>query len=85
MILQAFLGFAIDLIGINPIQALYYNAVLNGIVAPPLLVMIMLIGNNRSIMKKEVNGRASNTLGWITTIAMRIAAVALFLTLAAGQ
>ena len=79
------LGFAINLIGINPIRALYYTAVLNGIVAPPLLVMIMLIGKNRSIMKSKVNGRVSNTLGWITTIAMSIAAVALLLTLGAGQ
>jgi len=79
------LGFTINLIGINPIQALYYTAVLNGIVAPPLLVMIMLIGNNRSIMKSKVNGRVSNTLGWITTIAMSVAAVALLLTLGAGQ
>jgi NRAMP (natural resistance-associated macrophage protein)-like metal ion transporter len=78
------LGFAINLTGINPTQALYYTAVLNGIVAPPLLVMIMLIGNNRSIMKSKVNGRVSNTLGWITTIAMSIAAVALLLTLSAG-
>ena len=79
------LGFTINLIGINPIQALYYTAVLNGIVAPPLLVMIMLIGNNGSIMKSKVNGRVSNTLGWITTIAMSVAAVALLLTLGAGQ
>ena len=79
------LGFTINLIGINPIQALYYTAVLNGMVAPPLLVMIMLIGNNRSIMKSKVNGRVSNTLGWITTIAMSVAAVALLLTLGAGQ
>jgi NRAMP (natural resistance-associated macrophage protein)-like metal ion transporter len=79
------LGFAINLIGINPIQALYYTAVLNGIVAPPLLVMIMLIGNNRSIMKNKVNGRVANTLGWVTTIAMSIAALALLLTLGVGQ
>ncbi len=79
------LGFAINLIGINPIQALYYTAVLNGIVAPPLLVMIMLIGNNRSIMKSKVNGRVSNTLGWVTTMVMSIAAATLLLTLGAGQ
>ena len=42
---SALLGFAIDQIGINPIQALYYTAVLDGIVAPPQLVMIMRIGN----------------------------------------
>jgi Mn2+/Fe2+ NRAMP family transporter len=78
-------GFVINLIGINPMQALYYTAVLKGIVAPPLLIMIMLIGNNRSIMKKKVNGCMSNTLGWISTIAMSIAAAALLLTLGAGQ
>jgi Mn2+/Fe2+ NRAMP family transporter len=78
------LGFAINLIDINPIQALYYTAVLNGIIAPPRLVMIMLIANNRSIMKSKVNGRVGNTLGWITTIAMSIAALALCLTLGAG-
>ena len=73
-----------NFIGVNPIQALYYTAVLNGIVAPPLLLMIMLIGNNRTIMKSKVNGRVSNTLGWITTIAMSIAALALLLTLGVG-
>jgi Mn2+/Fe2+ NRAMP family transporter len=73
------------LIGINPIQALYCMAVLNGIIAPPLLLMIMLIGNNRSILKDKVNSRISNTLGWITIAAMTIAAVALLLILGLGQ
>jgi len=79
------IGFALNLFGINPIKALYYTAVLNGIVAPPLLLMIMLIGNNPKIMKDKVNGPISNTLGWITTTAMTIAAVALLLSLASGQ
>jgi len=79
------LGFAFNLIGINPIHALYYTAVLNGIVVPPLLVMIMLIGNNRLIMKSRVNRPLINTLGWITTIAISIAAVALLLALGAGE
>jgi NRAMP (natural resistance-associated macrophage protein)-like metal ion transporter len=79
------LGFGINLIGINPIQALYYTAVLNGIVAPPLLFMIMLISSNRSIMNSKVNGSVSNALGWTTTIAMSMAAMALLLTLGANQ
>jgi Mn2+/Fe2+ NRAMP family transporter len=79
--LSTLIGFMINLIGINPIRALYYTAVLNGIVAPPLLLMIMLIGNNQSIMKDKVNNRISNTLGWITTSAMTIAAAALLMTL----
>ncbi len=82
--ISTLLGFAMNFIGVNPIQALYYTAVLNGIIAPPLLLIIMLIGNNRSIMKRKVNGRLSNTLGWITAISMTIAAVALLLTLGAG-
>lgn len=75
------IGFAINLSGINPIKALYYTAVLNGIVAPPLLFMIMLIRNNQKIMKDKVNGPASNIMGWITAISMSIAAVALLLSL----
>ena len=67
------------------LKALYYTAVLNGIVAPPLLLMIMLIGNNQKIMKDKVNRRLSNTLGWITTIAMSITTVALLLSLGFGQ
>ncbi len=74
-------GFAINLSGINPIKALYYTAVLNGIVAPPLLLMIMRISNNQKIMKNKVNGPLSNAMGWIATISMSIAALALLLSL----
>jgi NRAMP (natural resistance-associated macrophage protein)-like metal ion transporter len=79
------IGAAIDLIGINPILALYYAAVLNGLVAPLLLLMIMLISNNRKIMQNNTNGRASNILGWTTTIAMGAAAVALLINLSIGK
>ncbi len=74
------IGFALNLVGVNPIKELYYTAVLNGIVAPPLLVMIMLISNNPKIMQNKVNGRLSNTLGWVTTIAMSAAAIALLVS-----
>jgi NRAMP (natural resistance-associated macrophage protein)-like metal ion transporter len=83
--LATFVGAAINLIGINPISALYYAAILNGIVAPPLLFMIMLISNNRKIMKNKTNGRAANILGWITTLAMGVAAIALLFSLGAGK
>ncbi len=78
--LATLIGGAINLIGINPISALYYAAVLNGIVAPLLLFMIMLMSNNRKIMQNQTNGRTSNILGWIATIAMGIAAVALLIS-----
>jgi NRAMP (natural resistance-associated macrophage protein)-like metal ion transporter len=79
------LGAAMNFVGINPIKALYYTAVINGLVAPPLLWLIMLIGNNRKIMNDKVNGRASNILGWFTTIAMTMAAAALLWTFRFGQ
>jgi Mn2+/Fe2+ NRAMP family transporter len=74
------LGAAINLAGINPIKALYYTAVLNGLVAPPLLWIILLMSNNRTIMQEKVNGRMTNILGWVTAIAMTMAAVALLFT-----
>jgi len=69
------------LTGINPIRSLYDAAVLNGIIAPPLLVMIMLIGNNQKIMRDKINGRISSAGGWITAILMAIAAAGLLLSL----
>jgi NRAMP (natural resistance-associated macrophage protein)-like metal ion transporter len=83
--LATLVGAAINLIGINPILALYYAAVLNGIVAPLLLFMIMLISSNRKIMQNKTNGRISNTLGWIATIAMGVAAAALLFSLGLGK
>ncbi|MCA1554465.1 MAG: divalent metal cation transporter [Chloroflexi bacterium] len=78
-------GAAINLLGINPIQALYYSAILNGIVAPPLLALIMIIGNNRKIMKDKTNSQVSNVLGWLTVIVMTLTAVAVLVNLMTGQ
>src|SRR6266404_5554818 len=74
------IGVIIDLMGINPIRALFFAAVINGFLAPPLLIVIMLVANNRKVMKGRVNGRWSNILGWTTTLVMFAAAVALVLT-----
>ncbi len=73
-------GMLINFVGINPIDALFWTAVLNGVLAPPLLVLIMLVANNRAIMGERVNGAASNVLGWLATLAMFAAAIGLILT-----
>jgi Mn2+/Fe2+ NRAMP family transporter len=70
-------GMLLNLLHINPITALVYSAVINGVVAVPLLVLILLVANNRSIMQTHTNGRLLNGLGIITTLAMAAAAVAL--------
>jgi NRAMP (natural resistance-associated macrophage protein)-like metal ion transporter len=67
----------INFLGINPVTALLWAAVINGLLAPPLLVLIMLIGNQKKIMKQHTNGLGVNVLGWATTAAMFAAAVAL--------
>ena len=71
------IGILLNLFGINPITALVYSAIINGIVAVPLLVLILLVANNRSIMGEHTNGRLSNSVGILTTAAMAAAAIAL--------
>ena len=71
----------INFIGINPISALFWTAVINGVLAPPLLVLLMLIANNPKVMGERVNSRWLNLGGWISTLIMFAAALAFFLTL----
>ena len=84
IVLATLVGFLVNLVHINPIKALYYSAVLNGIVAPPLLVMIMLISGNSGIMRDKVNSRLSSVLGWSTTVIMSVATLALLAALWGG-
>lgn len=77
-------GMAINWLGIDPIKALYYAAALNGLTAPPLMVLIILIANNKSIMGKFVNKRFSKMVGWIVTIVMSIAGILLIVDLVKG-
>ena len=77
-------GALINYMGINPVQALFWTAVLNGFLAPPLLVVIMLVSNNRAVMGKRVNSLPINVLGWATAALMFAAAVALVVTWGQG-
>jgi len=70
----------INYIGINPISALFWTAVINGVLAPPLLLLIMLISNNEKVMGKNKNGIGLNIMGWLTTAIMAAAALGMFLT-----
>ena len=71
-------GVALDFIGINPVKALYWTAVINGLLAPFLLVGILVIAADKKLMQ----GQPSSRLGWlvvaITTAAMFAAGVAMF-------
>jgi NRAMP (natural resistance-associated macrophage protein)-like metal ion transporter len=74
------LGALINFAGINPIKALFWTAVINGVLAPPLLVLIMLVSNNPKVMGERTNGHLVNTLGWLAAAVMIAAAVGMFLT-----
>lgn len=65
--------------GINPMKALVFSGIVQGISTPPLLLLIMLVTNNRKIMGRHVNGFWSNLLGWITTAALFAAGAGLVL------
>ena len=78
------IGLAINFLGINPISALVLSAVLNGLIAGPLLILVMLISNDPRAMGERTNGRLLNVVGWITTAVMCIAALALIVTSVTG-
>ncbi len=75
------LGLAINFVGIDPIQALIYTAVINGVVAVPLLFLIARIAERRDIMGEFASGWLSRARVWLTFIAMGAAARAMFGTL----
>ncbi len=84
IIAATLVGMALDFLGINPITALVLSAVLNGIVAVPLLVLVMLVSNDRRALGDRTNGRLLNVLGWATTLVMAVAAVGLVVTTIVG-
>jgi Mn2+/Fe2+ NRAMP family transporter len=80
IVVASLVGMFINFLGINPIDALFWTAVLNGLLAPPLLVLIMLVANSKRVMGKRTNGRWINVLGWGATTAMFAAAAGLLVT-----
>jgi Mn2+/Fe2+ NRAMP family transporter len=69
-------GLSINFIGLNPIKALIYSAVANGVVAPLVLGLIVLISSNKKIMGRWVNKRYVSAIGWGTTGLMAVSGVA---------
>ncbi len=73
-------GTALSLLNVNPIKLLVFVAVINGVIAAPLLIVVMIVANNRRLMGDYVNGYAANILGWLTVAIMAVASIALFVT-----
>jgi NRAMP (natural resistance-associated macrophage protein)-like metal ion transporter len=74
-------GAGITSVGIDPVKALYWAAVVNGILAVPLMVVMMLIVRNSKAMGKLTLKPASTVLGWGATLVMLVASALFFATL----
>lgn len=69
-------GLALNFLRINAITALYYSAYLNGIIALPLLVVIMVVGNDAKIMGEETSPKWVSCFGWLSVVFMSLAVLA---------
>jgi NRAMP (natural resistance-associated macrophage protein)-like metal ion transporter len=74
------LAMLMNFLGFNPMKALVFSGIVQGFSTPPLLLLIMLMTNNRKIMGDRVNGLGLNILGWLTTAAIFAATVGLVIT-----
>lgn len=81
IIISMLVGLAMNFIGIDPIKALIYAAIANGLVAPIVLFLIVRIASNKNIMGRWKNGPISTSIGWLTTLSMTIAGVAAIVAL----
>ena len=74
------IGLALNFAGLNAVKMLFWCAVLNGVLAPPLVVLVVLLSNDRKVMGDRVNSRTANILGWVCAAVMSAAAIAMVVT-----
>src|SRR5450432_2382050 len=73
-------GLALDFAGLNAVKMLFWSAVVNGVLAPPLVVLVVLLSSDKTVMGSRTNSRLAMVLGWICAALMSAAAVALLVT-----
>ena len=81
IIISVIVGIIINFIGIDPIKALIYSAIGNGIVAPIILICIVHMSGDQKLMGKYKNSKLGNIIGWIVTLIMAFAAIATLVSL----
>jgi Mn2+/Fe2+ NRAMP family transporter len=78
--LATFVGAAVNFTPLDPFKALFWSAVINGVAAVPIMIMIMLMASRRDVMGRFTVRPLLATLGWLSTAAMTLAAVGMFAT-----
>ncbi len=81
IIISIIIGILINFLHINPIKALIYSAIANGVIAPVIIVCIVYISGNEGIMGEFKNSRLVNIIGWIIVILMGITSIATIVSL----
>lgn len=84
IIVATVIGLGINFVGIDPVKALVYTAVINGVVAVPLIFLIARIASSREIMGEYRSGWLSSAIVWFTFVVMGAAAIATFATVGQG-
>ncbi|MEY2394525.1 MAG: hypothetical protein QOF94_870, partial [Acidobacteriaceae bacterium] len=79
VILSTLIGIALDLLHVNPLKALFYTAVINGVLAPFLLVGIVVVASDRKLMQGQPSSWPSRIIVGLTTLVMFAAAAAMFI------
>jgi NRAMP (natural resistance-associated macrophage protein)-like metal ion transporter len=77
------LGLGLDYAGLDAVKMLFWAAVLNGALAPPLLILVVLLTSRADVMGEHRNGKLLRSLGWVCAGVMLIATVIMLLTAAA--
>jgi Mn2+/Fe2+ NRAMP family transporter len=74
------LGAALNYFGFNAVGLLFWSAVINGLLAPPLILLVILLTNKQRVMGKHVSPPLLKYLGWATFAVMTAAAIAMLAT-----
>jgi Mn2+/Fe2+ NRAMP family transporter len=77
---SSLLGIGINFVGLDPIKALFWSAVINGVVAVPLMAIIMLMAMRQDVMGRFVLPRVLWAMGWLCTGVMAVAVAIMFAT-----
>jgi len=80
MAASTIIGLWINFSNIDPVKALVYTAVVNGVVVVPVLIAVMKVANDKNILKEKTNGLLSNVIGWIAVVTLGFSGAIMFAT-----
>ncbi len=75
--ISVLVGLALDYAGLNAVKMLFWSAILNGVLAPPLVILGVFLTSDKKVMGKRANALGAKVLGWTCAAVMSAAALAL--------